>query len=67
MQGVVGAFRPENIGRIVKAMGPKLTSQILNVLGEFEKAAYVPALRPCIMPSGGRGVRWHNTAAMHHS
>ena len=34
-QGVVGAFRPENIGRIVKAMGPKLTSQILNVLGEW--------------------------------
>lgn len=34
LQGVVGAFRPENIGRIVKAMGPKLTSQILNVLGE---------------------------------
>jgi hypothetical protein len=33
LQGIVGAFRPENIGRIVKAMGPKLTSQILNVLG----------------------------------
>lgn len=35
LQGIVGAFRPENIGRIVKAMGPKMTSQILNVLGEL--------------------------------
>jgi hypothetical protein len=35
LKGVVGAFRPENIGRIVKAMGPKMTSQILNMLGEW--------------------------------
>lgn len=34
VQGIVGAFRPENIGRIVKVMGPKLTSNILNILGE---------------------------------
>lgn len=36
LQGVVNALRPENIGRIVKAMGPKLTSNILNILGELE-------------------------------
>jgi hypothetical protein len=39
-QGIVGAFRPENIGRIVKAMGPKLTSNILNVLGECERRCH---------------------------
>lgn len=35
-KGVVNALRPETIGRIVKGMGPGLTSRILGVLGEWD-------------------------------
>jgi hypothetical protein len=49
LQGIVGAFRPENIGRIVKAMGPKVTSQILNVLGGCTCWLFIATRHQCIL------------------